>query len=892
MATVRLIVLDQARGAHRNVEPTDVIVDGDDNPIHISPNIDEVLEVGDDANSRNILNLGKVVVGAAAPLTNQGDVQLLSSGVLALKETTTPTADADHGKVYCKNDNQLYFQDGAGTEHFVTLDAAGGDFSDGGDVAGANRTLGNTDAYSLGFLTNNVARISIAAGGAVTVTGNLIASGDITLGNTGFITTTGGSVGIEFDNAGGSTTVTGDLKMSGGDVLIDTNGIGRDASVLTFATGSAGDATFGGNIILSGGTRYIGLGTGTTSNVTFEGASGIEFYGYSAVASSFNFTNLAGAECRMLLSSNGAGDVLVRMATDSISWTYGVDDSDSNKFKVSYSTALATNDQISITPSTTTKPVLDIKKWGVDINMEESDTGILFVENDYNGSSASTVVTIQVPTVSTTGDPRLRFVIEGSTTWTVGVDNDDADTFKIQDALNLVANADFEIETGGRVNINQGALVLRGPQSMNVNTQSSEPGSPSPLLHDIYLDDGTNTASTNPGWRRYNGASWEDIGAIGGGGGGGDFSDGGEAGGANRTLGNTDSYSLGFLTYNQVRLSIAAAGNITATCATMRTQDSSQPTVEVYQSSSYTTCSISADSSNGYCGTTSSHPFYLRANSTDGMYIDTSGYVFIVNGMGQDINMQNYGLTNANSLHVNNGSEVGVNGYGRWVFGTSNIAINGGDLHLSANGLGRDASVLTFATGSGGAATFGGPILAPNGSLSAPSFALSSDTDTGWYGSTGQFNIVTAGAVRINVTTSQVSVQTSSGLTCTNTVEVTGSYTTKFSIDYNASTITLELACSSGKAVLQTTSSQDMEIGANSTSYLFVDTNGNVIVGAKSQLSYTATDGFLYIPEIDDSSSPSGTPTSVTGKVPMCYGLTSDAIYVYNGGSWVSVSLA
>lgn len=33
---------------------------------------------------------------------------------------------------------------------------------------------------------------------------------------------------------------------------------------------------------------------------------------------------------------------------------------------------------------------------------------------------------------------------------------------------------------------------------------------------DIYLDDGTNTASGNPGFRRYDGTAWEDIGATAG----------------------------------------------------------------------------------------------------------------------------------------------------------------------------------------------------------------------------------------------------------------------------------------------------------------------------------------------------------------------------------------
>ena len=49
---------------------------------------------------------------------------------------------------------------------------------------------------------------------------------------------------------------------------------------------------------------------------------------------------------------------------------------------------------------------------------------------------------------------------------------------------------------------------------MNITERSSAPTTPS--ANDIYLDDGTNTASGNPGWRRYTGAAWEDISAGGG----------------------------------------------------------------------------------------------------------------------------------------------------------------------------------------------------------------------------------------------------------------------------------------------------------------------------------------------------------------------------------------
>jgi len=43
----------------------------------------------------------------------------LENGVLCMKETTTPTADTNYGKIYFKNDNRRYYQDGAGTEHQI-----------------------------------------------------------------------------------------------------------------------------------------------------------------------------------------------------------------------------------------------------------------------------------------------------------------------------------------------------------------------------------------------------------------------------------------------------------------------------------------------------------------------------------------------------------------------------------------------------------------------------------------------------------------------------------------------------------------------------------------------------------------------------------------------------
>jgi hypothetical protein len=59
-----------------------------------------------------------VTINAAAVSANY-DLMLAGDGVLGLKETETPTADTNYGKLYTKNDNKLYFQDGAGTEHEI-----------------------------------------------------------------------------------------------------------------------------------------------------------------------------------------------------------------------------------------------------------------------------------------------------------------------------------------------------------------------------------------------------------------------------------------------------------------------------------------------------------------------------------------------------------------------------------------------------------------------------------------------------------------------------------------------------------------------------------------------------------------------------------------------------
>jgi len=85
--------------------------------------------------------------GGAIKVTVTDTLEIKGAGTLSLHETTTPGAVSDYGKIYTKSDNKLYFQDGAGNEHLVTLGAS--DYGEMGNVEGsvATEVLAEADQW-------------------------------------------------------------------------------------------------------------------------------------------------------------------------------------------------------------------------------------------------------------------------------------------------------------------------------------------------------------------------------------------------------------------------------------------------------------------------------------------------------------------------------------------------------------------------------------------------------------------------------------------------------------------------------------------------------------------------------------------------------------------------
>jgi len=62
-----------------------------------------------------------------------------------------------------------------------------------------------------------------------------------------------------------------------------------------------------------------------------------------------------------------------------------------------------------------------------------------------------------------------------------------------------------------------------------------------------------------------------------------------------------------------------------------------------------------------------------------------------------------------------------------------------------------------------------------------------------------------------------------------------------------------------------------------------IDTSGNIVCNTAA-IATNATNGFLYVPSC--AGTPTGTPTTYTGRVPIVVDTTNHKLYFYSGGVW------
>jgi hypothetical protein len=222
-----------------------------------------------------------IVIGGASVSANY-DLGLINSGVLMLKETTTPTADTNYGKLYWKNDNKFYGQDGAGEEHVIhgfptfksyTVSTQGLGISPDIYAAGYYDFSTSDPGLDEGNLTQSIgaANLSHAAHAFIVTQG----AGSVDTGVVG-IKVTGISItdaGVR--NAADEEVLLADITAAGTDTYYETTKKWLGAPVFTLYTVSGSPTTY--NLALNYGlVKYEDYGNNdfTVTDIEAVGLAG------------------------------------------------------------------------------------------------------------------------------------------------------------------------------------------------------------------------------------------------------------------------------------------------------------------------------------------------------------------------------------------------------------------------------------------------------------------------------------------------------------------------------------------------------------------------------------------------------------------------------------------
>jgi hypothetical protein len=169
MAT-RKEIIDKSHGVEELAEAGGNYSMGTNKLTSLADGVDsgDAVNKGQLDDKQDILAEGEFVDGDKTKLDGIEDgaeVNDVAGEINSADAKTTPHNDDVVGLVDSENSNVLKKLSWANIK--ATIGASGGYFADGGEAGGADRTLGNTDNYDLGFLTNNTNRLHIDNDGNV-----------------------------------------------------------------------------------------------------------------------------------------------------------------------------------------------------------------------------------------------------------------------------------------------------------------------------------------------------------------------------------------------------------------------------------------------------------------------------------------------------------------------------------------------------------------------------------------------------------------------------------------------------------------------------------------------------------------------------------------------------
>lgn len=237
----------------------------------------------------------------------------------------------------------------------------------------------------------------------------------------------------------------------------------------------------GTNVVIQSGKTFSSASALTISAASTSAISVIASLSadYEGVQIENTETANAASGARLLIKSGGvsAGDPQIRFRVGTVTdWVAGIDNSDSDNFKISASATLGSSDMISISTAggigllgaapATNQVVMSVAAVGssVLINMTNSD----------NTNAASHAAVRIAVGGSSGGDPYIRFNISGGSPadWSLGIDNSDSDKFKIVNASTIATSSLLTLDSSG--NLTMTGNVGAGVSSTSARLHASD----------------------------------------------------------------------------------------------------------------------------------------------------------------------------------------------------------------------------------------------------------------------------------------------------------------------------------------------------------------------------------------------------------------------------------
>jgi len=197
--------------------------------------------------------------------------------------------------------------------------------------------------------------------------------------------------------------------------------------------------------------RIAPTGSPTVAGLSVSASSS----GSTVLATTSNTSNTANSAAKnyIVVAGASAADPTTQFTVSGVTdWAIGIDNSDSDKFKIAAAGALGSSDVLTLDTSG------NATVSGPSLVVTQSNSGgtVVNLTNNTSNTANSAAKNYIVVAGTSAGDPFTQYTVTGATDWSVGIDNSDSDKFKISASGALGSSDEMVLDTSGNVTFTGG----------------------------------------------------------------------------------------------------------------------------------------------------------------------------------------------------------------------------------------------------------------------------------------------------------------------------------------------------------------------------------------------------------------------------------------------------